>query len=118
MKVEIGELRDCLSLDVQEQVTAIIDKKKRDSNYYLMVYSDVDALDANTVNTKIFTLPESYRPPKMLGTFCVYVDNKLGDIKSLWNLPLDIPTRTVESDETEKEAAESGQEIGGAIFNN
>jgi len=119
MKVEIGELRDCLSLDLQEQAAAIIDKKKNDPNYYIMVWSDVDPADSNRVNSKIFTLPENYQPPQMLGTFCVHVDNKAGRINSLWNLPLDIPTWDVtDKDKPEDEVAESGQRMKWAIFNN
>ena len=119
MKIEIGELRDCLSLDLQEQAAAIIEKKKNDPNYYMLGFSDVDILDSNRVNTKIFTLPESYQPPQMLGTFCVYVDNRAGRIKPLWLLPLDIPTRDVtDKDKTEDEAAQSGKRMKWAIFNN
>jgi len=119
MKIEIGELRDCLSLDLQKKATDIIEKKKNDSNYYMMVWSDVDPLNKNQINSKIFTLPESYQPPALIGTFCVYVDNKVGRIKSLWNLPLDVPTRDVtDKDKTEDEAARSGQKMKWAIFNN
>lgn len=119
MKIEIGELRNCLSLDLQEQAAEIIEMKKHDPNYYMLVWSDIDVLDSSRVNTKIFTLPESYQPPQMLGTFCVYVDNKAGRITSLWNLPLDIPTRDVtDPGKIEQEVAESGKRMKWAIFNN
>lgn len=119
MKIEIGELRDCLSLDLQEQAAAIIERKQHDDNYFLMVWSNVDPMDPNRINSKIFTLPERYQPPEMIGTFCVYVDNKAGKITPLWNLPLDIPTYGVtDAEKPEAEAAESGLKMGWALYNN
>jgi hypothetical protein len=118
MGIEIGTLRDCLSLDLQEQVQAIVDHKQKDPSYYLMIYSDIDYLDPNRINTKIFTLREDMEPPAMFGTICVYVDNQAGRIKPKWNLPLDIPTNGVtDADKTEQEAGHCGMAMSPFLYN-
>ena len=118
MKVEIGALRDCLSLDLQEQISNIIDKKQNDDNYFIVVFSDFDVLDLSRINTKIFIVPETHPLPMMIGTFCVHVDNKAGRIKPIWDLPLDIPTfGLTDNGKTNEEVAESGKRMGFAIFN-
>jgi hypothetical protein len=117
-RIEIGTLRDCLSLDLQEQVQAIVDHKQEHDNYYILIYSDVDYLDPDRINTKIFTLREDMLPAPMLGTICVYVDNRAGRIEPQWSLPLDIPTKGVtDPDKTEEEAGQCGKVLGNVIVN-
>jgi len=116
MKIEIGELRQCMAVDLQERVAEIVEKKKSDPNYYMLVYARVDPLDSNRVNTKIVLLKE--RPPMMLGTICAYVDNSVGVIKTLWTLPLDIPTFGLTEDgEPVEEVYNSAKKIPFAICN-
>lgn len=119
MKIDTGTLRSCLSVDLQKQCESIIEKKQHDPNYYMLIWSDVDKLDSNKIRTKIFTLYEDNLPSlPLLGTMCIYVDNKAGRVTTKWNLPLDIPTEGyVNSDEMVQEAGEYGMKMGWAIFN-
>jgi hypothetical protein len=116
MKLEIGELRQCMALDLQERIIEILDRKKDDPNYYLLVHSRFDPLDANRVNTKILLLKE--KPPMMLGTICAYVDNTVGLVKVLWYLPRDIPTfgLTDEGEPVEK-VAKDAMKVAPVIYN-
>jgi hypothetical protein len=114
MKIELGELRQCLALDLHERVMSIIDRKQRDPDYYLLVHSKLDPLDHNRIRTTIVTTKQ--RPPALLGTICLLVDNTHGKVKSLWVLPLDIPTFGLTDDgDVVSEAAESAGLVTDAI---
>jgi hypothetical protein len=118
--MEIGELRNQLSLDLQEKVQEIVDKKQNDPNYYIMVFAKPDPLNGNQINTKVFTMYKDRLPDvPLLGTICVYVDNERGKIEHQWCLPLDIPTYGVtDPDSISKEAGVDGQKMGQFIYNN
>lgn len=108
--MEIGTLRDCMSLDLQKKMADIMTRKGKDKNYYLLVYAQLDPLDRNRVNTKIIT--SLIEPPKMLGTFCVYVNNRSGHMEPRWSLPLDIPHFGVtDIDKIDPETIESGKKM-------
>lgn len=120
MAIEIGELRNQLSLDLQQRVQEIVDKKQNDPNYYLMVFAKPDPLNKNQINTKIFTMYKDRLPGvPLLGTICVYVNNEQGRIEPMWCLPLDIPTYGVsDSNSISIEAAIDGKKMKKFIFNN
>lgn len=120
MTIEIGELRDQLSYDLQDRVLEIINKKQDDPSYYLMVVSKLDPLNKNQVNSKIFTMYKNRLPTvPLLGTICVYVNNKQGCIESQWCLPLDIHTHDItDLTEINMESFKDGQQIKQAILNN
>jgi hypothetical protein len=114
MKIEIGELRQCMALDLQERVISIIDHKQHDPNYYLLIQAKLDPLYHNKIKTTIVTTQQ--RPPVLLGTICLMVDNIRGEVKSLWVLPLDIPTFGLTDDgRVVPEAAESAGFVKDAI---
>lgn len=85
-KVEHGEFRNQLALDLQSNLEKTVNRYQKRPPYWLLVYAAI--LD-DVVYTKILRLSQC--PPKMLGTMCYYVDNKEGQLKRLWVLPLDIP---------------------------
>lgn len=86
MIIEIGEMRNQLALDLQRDLERVINKNKKDSSYFLLVYANM--VD-NDICTKIMKLHT--RPPKMLGTMLYRVDNDKGQLRRLWCLPLDLP---------------------------
>lgn len=119
MLIEIGELRDQLSLDLQKQVKEVVDAKQGHSNYYLLIFAKLDAVDRNRINTKIFTLNQDRLPEvPLIGTICVYVDNEKGEIKSMWCLPPDIPTYDIpDTANIVQEPAWDGKKVGTFLYN-
>jgi len=85
-KIEIGEFRNELARDLQQNLGRIIDRYSKEEPYWLLVFATNIGKD---IQTKIMRL--SLCPPKMLGTICYYVDNKKCELRRLWVLPLDIP---------------------------
>lgn len=84
--VEIGEFRNELARDLQQNLQRIIDRYSKENSYWLLVFATNIGSD---IQTKMIRLSQC--PPKMLGTMCYYVDNKKCELRRLWVLPLDIP---------------------------
>jgi len=85
-RMEHGEFRNELARDLQNNLERMVNRFKGEKSYWILVYAT--NLSAN-IQTKIIRLSQC--PPKMLGTMCYFVDNKKGQLRRLWVLPLDIP---------------------------
>jgi len=104
--METGELRNQLALDLQRALEKVINRYKKESSFYVLVYAD---LLGDRVVTKLVKL--SCLPPMMLGTMCYHVNNELGELRRIWCLPFDIPREDehVSLEEGLKEIAESAK---------
>ena len=85
---EIGTIRQLLAQDFTKRMEKIINDQKKYDQYYILVYADMDATTGK-IWTKFMVM--NYLPPKMIGTMLYSVDNKLGELRKIWNLPRDIP---------------------------
>ena len=72
---------------LRQIVGYIVDRKPHLRRYYILFHAKT--FDTDTIFTKVVIL--SRRPPKLLGTVCYEIDNRLGTQRRLWVLPLDIP---------------------------
>lgn len=108
--MEIGELRRQLSLDAQQQVERIIDHKKNLESYYILIYAR--ARDDNVIESKFVLM--SQKPEPMLGTICLFVDNRTGELWRLWSLPRDMPRPDdlIDGDSMHAETGESARKLG------
>lgn len=68
---------------VVEYITA---RKGHLRRYYILIHAKTH--DTDQIISKVIILHT--RPPKMLGTVCYEVDNRMGTQRRLWVLPLDI----------------------------
>jgi len=104
--VLIGALRDELSLSLQTLLSRVIDKNKDKESYYALVVATMP--EDKIIKTSIVLT--SQLPKKMLNTICYFVNNKTGEVKRLWALPLDIeiPDMLLTGDGV-KEVYDSGQ---------
>jgi len=68
-------------------MATILDKKRRDPNYYILVHSKAIGSEIKTTAMCLRQPP----PERMLGTMCFKVDNELCRCDRIWNLPLDVP---------------------------
>ena len=86
----LGDARQMMGAEIMERIRHIVDKNQHKKAYYLLVASRVNPLNKQQIKTTI--LMSTFRPPKMLGTICFYIDNRKGRAKRLWILPLDRPS--------------------------
>ncbi len=90
-----GDLRKELGKELMESIEKVInDNAKKHDKYFILVHSDWDPAQRNVLRTRLVIMLE--KPPAMLGTICVYVNNKKGIAKVMYALPQDIPTDHVE----------------------
>ena len=95
MKVTIGEVRAEMEEELRKSLEHVINQKSNYPHpYWILVHSkprDMRHLTptAHAGETHIITM--SHEPPMMIGTICYKVDNRLGAMWRLWNVPLDIP---------------------------
>mgnify|MGYP001073414157 CR=1 FL=1 len=111
MKMEIGELRRQLALDVQQGLERIINAKKDlDRRYHILVFAR--AREDNVIETKFVTMFP--RPTELVGTMCYLVDNKTSQLWRLWNLPRDIPRPDdlIDMDSLHEATGVSAQRLG------
>jgi hypothetical protein len=88
-----GDIRKELGSDLLRAIERVInDNAGKHDDYYILIHSDWEGRGA--LKTKLILMKE--RPPAMLGTLCVYVNNRKGTAEMLHALPLDIPTDHVE----------------------
>ncbi len=111
-----GDLRRELGRELMASLDKVIsDNSGKHAAYYILVYSDWDHAQPGILRTKLILMLD--RPPAMLGTLCIYVDNRKGLAKILHALPQDIPTEHVEmSDEGSKGVFDSAQENDSPII--
>jgi len=112
MSMAIGALRDELSLSLQTLLGRVIDNNKHKESYYILVV--ISMPEDKVIKTSLVLT--SKRPKKMLNTLCYFVNNKRGEVKRIWALPLDIaiPDMLL-TGEAIKEVYDSGQNM--PIFN-
>lgn len=86
----IGGLRKQLHEDTVNRLEEVINKKygKLDE-MYVLIYTNWDNVNQNTIVTKLILLKQC--PPPMMGTICIHVDYKKGHITELYVSPLDRP---------------------------
>lgn len=72
---------------LRQIVTYIMDQKTHLSRFFILIHAKL--YDTDTIFSKVVVLHR--RPPKLLGTVCYEVDNRLGTQRRLWVLPLDFP---------------------------
>ena len=90
-----GDLRNELGKELMASIEKVInDNANKHDEYYILIHSDWDHAQPGILRTKLMLMLE--RPPAMLGTLCVYVNNRKGTAEMLHALPLDIPTDHVE----------------------
>jgi len=111
-----GDLRKELSKDLMDSIEKVInDNAQKYDEYYILVHSDWDHAQPGVLRTKLMLMKE--RPPAMLGTLCVYVNNRKGIANMLHALPQDIPTDGVEmSDEESKGVFDSAKDNDSPII--
>ncbi len=107
--MEIGELRNELTKELQDSLDAVLLKYQGGRDYWILVFADVNAL--NEIKTTLMRLTQC--PPKMIGTLCYHVDNRAGKVERIWVLPQDIPRHPglISIDEGLEEIARSGQNV-------
>lgn len=95
-----GDIRKELGSDLLRAIERVIhDNAGKHDDYYILIHSDWEGRGA--LKTKLMLMKE--RPPALLGTLCVYVNNRKGIANMLHALPQDIPTEHVELSDTGSE---------------
>ena len=64
-------------------------------------------IETGIVRTKLILLDK--KPPKMLGTLCYFVNNRIGKAEKIWALPLDHDVIWEPSDEIVEEVVSSAK---------
>lgn len=70
---------------LRQIVEYIMGQKGHLKKYYILIHAKT--FDTDTIFSKVVILHT--RPPKLLGTVCYEIDNRLGTQRRLWVLPLD-----------------------------
>lgn len=83
------EARNEMTLELQGMIEKVIDKKKNDRDYYILVASKVNNLNSDVIDNKLILLPERPKDP-IIGTILYHVNNKQGTLKRIWVLPRDV----------------------------
>jgi len=107
--IETGELLPSMTQNFEKAFEYAIEKNKhRREPYYILATGN---WYKNGEQLRMTVSPRSERPPKMLNTMCWRIDNKTGECKQLWVLPLDAPTQPIEPGPVSESIAESAQGI-------
>jgi len=116
MPTFIGDIRKELSSDLVKSIEKVVDQNaSKHDEYYILVRSDW--ANRNEIKTTLMLMKE--QPPAMIGTLCVYVNNKKGIVEFLSALPDDIPTDHVEmSEEGNKAVFDSAKNNNSPIIYN
>jgi hypothetical protein len=83
-------LRDCaygMEESLRQIVAYIVDQKPHLGRFYILIHAKT--FDTDTIFSKVVILHR--QPPKLLGTVCYEIDNRMGTQRRLWVLPLDFP---------------------------
>ena len=99
------EARNEMTIAHQKNIEKVIEKYKRQPNYYILVITHVDNYDPNVIR-EVFK-PTFKRPEVQLGTILYYVDNRNGELFREWVLPRDI----IQPEETINKAGDFSDEI-------
>lgn len=93
--IVIGDLRDEMSKNLLRNIEMAINKFSYKDDYYMLIHAYPDRMQEGVIHEKIFIIREDQmkelKEEKMLGTICLYINNKTGEAKREWVLPLDIP---------------------------
>jgi len=92
----IGDLQHDLGKDLMKQLEKTINKHAGKEKYFLLIHSRAEGnhvvksvimvFNVDQMNAITDRIPEK----KLLGTICLYVNNRTGVIKKVWVLPHDI----------------------------
>ncbi len=83
------EARNEMTLELQGMIEKIINKKKNDPDYYILVASQVNNLNSDVIDNKIMLLPQRPKEP-IIGTILYHVDNAKGTLDRIWVFPRDV----------------------------
>ncbi len=83
------EARNELTLELKGMIEKVINQKKDDKDYYILVASKVSNVDNDVIENKIILLPQRPKDP-IIGTILYHVNNKQGRMTRVWVLPRDI----------------------------
>lgn len=87
MSTLIGDVRWGMEEQLRGTIEHILNTKSNYRQYWILIHAKFEG--GNIFSSKVVILP--YEPPKMLGTVCFYVNNRVGYYRQLWALPLDCP---------------------------
>lgn len=83
------EARNELTLELKGMLEKVINQKKNDENYYILVASKVSNLHNDVIENKIILLLQRPKDP-IIGTILYYVDNRQGRMTRIWVFPRDV----------------------------
>lgn len=89
MTILIGDVRMAMEEGLRNTIELILNTKKHLREYWILVHAKQEC--DSVMASKVVILP--YEPPRMLGTVCYYINNRIGYYRQLWVLPLDMPVR-------------------------
>ncbi len=85
------EARNEMTLDLQKSMEKVVNRKKSDPNYYILIAAQVDNWNSDVINNKIILLKEKDKPKvPMIGTILYHVDNNKGELVRIWVFPRDV----------------------------
>ena len=85
------EARNELTINLKAEISKVIERKKADANYYILVASQVNNFDSNRIDNKLILYPEGKQPTMpIIGTILYHVDNRRGKLKRMWVFPRDV----------------------------
>lgn len=99
--ITTGDARISMSAELDSKVMDILFRLEHLDSYYMLIHSYI--IDTDKMMTKIITMLRE--PIKMLGTACFHINNRLGQIRTMWVLPLDTPEEEIVGEIFEGEGA-------------
>jgi len=85
--IVIGDLRDEMARDMLRAVESAVNKHQRKPKMWILVHAK--AQTSQKIKTTVMVFEKL--PPKQLGTICFFINNRSGEVRLEWVLPLDIP---------------------------
>jgi hypothetical protein len=114
--IVIGDLRNEMAKDLMRKLEMVVNQQQHRDDYYILVHAFPDRMQEMVIREKIFVLrTDQYnviKENKMFGTICLYVNNKTGEVRREWILPLDKPVPIVGDGEYVPSVAEDAKGMG------
>lgn len=108
MSLTFHEARNEMTIDLKAEIAKIVEKRKVEPNYYILVASQVNNFDPNVIDNKLILLKEEDKPKMpIIGTILYYVNNRQGKLERIWVLPRDI----IQPESTINKAGDFSDEI-------